>query len=52
MIFESKVVNDGWDGTFKGSKVPAGLYAYLIRYKNSSFEKKYKIKKGTVSVIR
>lgn len=51
-VFESRELNNGWDGTFSQRKVPIGVYTYLIHFKNSSFDKTYKVIKGTVTVIR
>jgi gliding motility-associated-like protein len=35
-IFESRDINKGWDGTYSGSKMPAGAYVYFLAYKTSS----------------
>lgn len=51
-VFESSAVNKGWDGTFKGEKVPTGVFVYFVRFKNSSNEKAYKISKGSIILIR
>jgi gliding motility-associated-like protein len=32
MLFESKDINNGWDGTFKGDACPAGAYVWLANY--------------------
>jgi gliding motility-associated-like protein len=50
-IFEANTISKGWDGTFNGKKMPADVYVYLVRYKNSRKED-YKIGKGTVAIIR
>jgi gliding motility-associated-like protein len=46
-IFASKSNTVAWDGTYKGLPVPAGVYVYVIDFKN-----KRPIIKGTVTVIR
>jgi len=49
-IFESKVVADGWDGTYKGEYVPAGAYVYLIKVRDARGQDQEK--RGTVTVVR
>jgi gliding motility-associated-like protein len=49
MIFETKEVTEGWDGTYLGEIVPAGVYAYLLSYRNQFGETIRK--QGTVSVV-
>lgn len=42
-LFRSSNPQKGWDGTYKGSQQPHGLYFYVVRYKdnfNQSIEKK------------
>jgi gliding motility-associated-like protein len=51
-VFESHSLENGWDATFKGKRVPQDIYTYFIRYKYSSFQKDYHVKRGTVTVIR
>ncbi len=51
-LFETNTITKGWDGTYKGKKLPIDVYVYLIRFKNSHNEKNYKIKSGTVAIIR
>jgi gliding motility-associated-like protein len=46
-IFASKSNTVAWDGTYKGLPLPAGVYVYVIDFKN-----KRPIIKGTVTVIR
>ena len=54
MVFESRNVNNGWDGTYKGERVQAGAYVYLINYTSFSeaHESKPQILKGNVIVLR
>lgn len=51
-VFQTNIVDKGWDGTFKGNQQSTGVYTYFIRFKNSAFEQTYKTKKGTVMIIR
>ncbi len=51
-LFETKTLSEGWDGYVNGKKAPVDVYIYLVRFKNSHNEKKYKIVKGTVTIIR
>jgi gliding motility-associated-like protein len=46
MVFESKGYTKSWDGTFKGKKLNAGVYYYIITTKGSS-----EILKGSVTII-
>lgn len=46
IVFETKEQNQGWDGT----DAIAGVYVYLINYKNSRGE--YMQVKGTISLLR
>ena len=34
LVFESHDLNQGWDGSFQGSYVPAGIYVWKIRLKS------------------
>jgi gliding motility-associated-like protein len=51
-LFETSNINEAWDGKINGAKVPPGAYVYFVRYKNSSSENTYKIRKGAVSLLR
>jgi len=50
LIYESKNLEDQWDGKFNGELVPAGTYVYTINYK-SMLNRDYN-KKGSVTVVR
>jgi gliding motility-associated-like protein len=50
IVFKNKDINLGWDGTFNGSELPQGAYAYMITYKNSLGDSKRV--KGTINLIR
>lgn len=49
MIFESEVLNNGWDGTYKGEPAPMDTYMYIATMLTKCGEKKYK---GTVTLVR
>lgn len=50
IVFKTKDINVGWDGTFNGTELPQGAYAYMITYKNSLGDSKRV--KGTINLIR
>ncbi|MBP1673358.1 MAG: gliding motility-associated C-terminal protein [Bacteroidetes bacterium] len=50
IVFKTKDINLGWDGTFNGTELPQGAYAYMITYKNSLGDSKRV--KGTINLIR
>lgn len=49
-IFETKNPYNFWDGTYKGEKLPTGVYIYLVKckFENNVSEKKY----GSITLIR
>jgi gliding motility-associated-like protein len=50
LVFKSKNIEEGWDGTYLGIEIHSGVYAYFIIYKDS---KGNKVKtKGTLNLIR
>lgn len=49
LIYESNNLEDRWDGTQNGVKVPAGTYVYLIKYQ--SMLGKNMETKGTVTLV-
>lgn len=50
LIFESNLLNDGWDGTYKGKLVESGSYSWRLEYKDTN-GKRYE-QMGKVSIIR
>ena len=49
-LYETSEINQGWDGTFKGSDSPQGVYTYFVKFTTADgreFEKR-----GTVTLIR
>ncbi len=49
-VFESNDINQGWDGTFKGEKLPKGVFAYYV--KATLYNEQEIVRKGNVSLIR
>jgi len=52
LIFETKDINNGWDGSFNGKQVPVGPYYYLVRYKNIISQSDFIYKSGVVILFR
>ncbi len=50
LLFESNNIDIGWDGTFKGSPQPIGIYNYVVKVK--SFNSDFLYKKGSINLIR
>jgi len=48
VLFVSKSIKHGWDGTYKGTLQQPGIYIYIIRYIDSTG--KMDEKKGTVAL--
>ena len=50
MIFESKDISTGWDGTYKGVPLPIGTYLYTVQFtgENSGPE----MRSGALNLIR
>lgn len=53
-IFETKDINQGWDGTYKGAPSPVGLYIWQIEANDNNGKTLLTDiqRKGTVSLIR
>lgn len=49
-MFESKDIHTGWDGTYHGKPVNAGVYTYLLRA--TFFDGDERKEKGTVTLVR
>lgn len=53
MIFESSELQTGWDGTYKGKKVPGGVYVYRIDYTSyGARDSQPEVLTGEVVVLR
>ncbi len=50
LIFTSTNIQNGWDGTYKGTKEPAGVYAYYVEATLTNGQKA--TKKGTITLLR
>ena len=51
LVFETYDKELPWDGNFKGSKAPQGVYYYFLTFTNYS-DNVEQIKKGSVALIR
>jgi len=51
LIFESKDINRGWDGKYKGKMVEFGVYTYKIET-TDKLTKEKKLYSGRVTVVR
>ena len=51
VVFETTDWQEGWDGTYKGSIVPIGVYAYRIAYRNGLTQEKFELI-GHLTAIR
>ena len=51
MVYRSNSPDTGWDGTFRGSRVPSGSFIWMVHYFNTA-TKQPVFKKGSVLVIR
>jgi gliding motility-associated-like protein len=50
-IFNSEIVGNGWDGTYKGEPVQFGSYTWSLRFKDSQNNKIHDFT-GHVNLIR
>lgn len=50
VVFETKDINEGWDGTFNGEPQPLGVYVYMVEAFTSTNERFYK--QGNITLIR
>lgn len=51
LMWESKNINDSWDGTYKGNLVSAGVYVYKLHFYSKCSDKTID-NSGTILVIR
>ncbi len=49
LVFESNKQENAWDGTYKGERVPTGIYIYVLSIKGTN---ESRIKKGNLKLIR
>jgi gliding motility-associated-like protein len=53
LVFESKLLEDGWDGKVNGAQLPSDTYVYFIQFNYEDTESDTKeILKGEISIIR
>jgi len=50
MMFKSNSQASGWDGTFKGTNQPVGVYVYYVQATMN--DGKQIMKKGTITLLR
>jgi gliding motility-associated-like protein len=50
-VFETKQLTDYWDGTFNGSKIPAGTYYWVLEGADS-YRNQRVVKSGSITLIR
>ena len=52
-IFESNDISVGWDGNFKNTKAPPGVYTYVMTYSFiGTYNKITKTKTGIITLLR
>lgn len=51
LVFTSADPDKGWDGTYKGSRVPPGTFVYTVAYINTDKQQPF-FQKGWVVVVR
>lgn len=49
VVYESRTINDRWNGWWKGKRQPMGVYIYVIYYKD--MQNKQHQQKGTLTLI-
>lgn len=49
-VFESYDKKEGWDGTYKGKKMPAGVYTYIVKVQ--FYDRGSIMQKGSVTLLR
>lgn len=49
MLFESNIPGESWDGTYRGTMVPIGVYVYVVNY---SFQEETETRAGNVTIVR
>ena len=50
-IYQTDVIGDGWDGTFKGRKQDLGVYVWQIEYQLNGIEKTFN-ESGNVTLVK
>jgi gliding motility-associated-like protein len=52
ILFQSRDLKNGWDGSYEGSLVQEGIYSYKVKYHNKCATENEVIKHGFVLVLR
>ncbi len=50
IVYSTKNINEGWDGTFKGLPLTSSVFVWMLEY--DTYDHKNLILKGTVTVIK
>ena len=51
MVFHTEDVEEGWNGTYKGTECKEGAYVFISTYRRPGVERVFS-QKGTVTIIR
>lgn len=52
LMWYTSDVTAQWDGTSQGQELPQAAYTYLVRYRFSSSPKVWRVRRGTVTLLR
>ena len=50
LVYQSNLIDQPWDGTYKGRELPQSAYVYIIQYTDNNHFKHQR--KGTITLIR
>ncbi|MBP7497756.1 MAG: gliding motility-associated C-terminal domain-containing protein, partial [Bacteroidales bacterium] len=52
LVFETNDINFEWDGKFKNTELPQGIYAFIITYCNNNINNTKQKKIGNITLLR
>ncbi|MFN3404867.1 MAG: PKD domain-containing protein [Cytophagaceae bacterium] len=53
VIYSTTKLNEKWDGTYRGEIIPAGAYAFVVKYSGETINGiEEKVQKGDITVIK
>ncbi len=52
LVYHSRSLEEGWDGTRQGKALPQGVYTYQLRYKKYTWQVESDFERGRVNLIR